>query len=286
MTSRILTPNYWATGPAGPVLDHLPAEWRRTLFDLESVIWHDTVIGTDLLDFFSGRADVEPAGRAASVEFAQQCLMAPRDITPEQRAAAIAEIGERGLAELAFVVGVFDCLRRAGIETTPDRDHVARVAPLDDAGQDVGPHAVLAEHSPRLASVRIAVYAVCAQSVNGTVIRELIRLVSANSVDCRLCRNTRKQAALDEGLTEDDIQLLRVDGERALDLDRDGKALLAVARAFSDDRAPDEYERGLIEQLTPAQVAEALFDLIKYRSSSTITIAYGLEPDGEQPIYR
>lgn len=290
-------------GPALAVLDAAPPRWQSGSLALYRSLWQDTALTQQQLSMLWNVVrelhGARPPGHPSTpsepwVEWVQQCLMDPHAVNADQRSAAQRQLDERAVLELTLAAGLFDGLYRAQLSDVrpvggPLAEAASTPAPRPSPPDgSVGPDALISHHSPGLAAARRDFYRSTGRASIDPVSRELVRLHSANSIDCGLCRRVRVRSAVDAGLDESTIAGLRE--PIAAGVPQAGTtqttAALALAEAFGSARETVRSERvGIQAALSRQQIAEVLIDLVKWRSSSLVTITYGLEPPGEGPIF-
>jgi hypothetical protein len=236
----------------------------------------------------------------ACLAYAEQFLVDANGIDENLARPVAGHLGDTGLVVLSVWLGVVEAeerLRRLlGLEPGE------RTSVLDGTGSDDGPddrsvdpdrhpwpaahdphppsvQELLDAHAPVLATARAGVGAADGQR-NPARVNELLRLISANAVDCRFCRNVRYRGQGPMQLVaEGEIPLLLSGAVEAF-TDREAAAVL-LGRAFFDGDGPLAPEQVAI--LTGAfdddALLEALITTMRNPSGSKAMVALGLVPD-------
>jgi alkylhydroperoxidase family enzyme len=150
-------------------------------------------------------------------------------------------------------------------------------------GQPIG----LADVAPELAAAQAAFQRVAYPGKVDLVTRELVRILSGRLAHCTICRNLRLNAAIKRGFDESMTAHLE-DPDHAPDLTDRQRAALRLANAFFDDPAgfSAEAQADLLANFEPAEAAELLLDLIRFRPGSKLAVAAGTEPAVDELIYQ
>jgi alkylhydroperoxidase family enzyme len=145
----------------------------------------------------------------------------------------------------------------------------------------------LADVAPELAAAQAAFQRVAYPGAVDLVTRELVRILSGRLAHCTICRNLRLNAAVKRGFDESMTAHLE-DPEHAAELTDRQRAALRLANAFFDDPGgfSADAQADLLANFEPAEAAELLLDLIRFRPGSKLTVAAGTEPSTDELIYQ
>jgi hypothetical protein len=208
-------------------------------------------------------ASLDPAvpavPRSDATAFAEQMVIDVASMTPDVRAAGLAELGARAPA---FVLAVW----------TEDMTIRAGAAWREMFGEQWRPIPTSAESDPWVAQERFLLE-VAKLSALDPVTSELVRLRGARAHDCRLCESRRSVSAIDQaGRTDlfDDEDPSGISDAQAL--------ALQVVDAFV--WRPIQWPPGLGEQivdaLSPAAATELTLDLVR-NGANKIAVAVGVD---------
>ncbi len=155
--------------------------------------------------------------------------------------------------------------------------------PIGSDGPDLAPptlQELLAETLPEAARLRAALAALPAGSLAPKV-RELVRLTSADTVDCRYCRNVRYRDTTGAALVNEELRATLAGGATGDALGGpDASAAVEIARAFLTGRSLDEdaVERASAG-LRPEDQVDLLVTLQRFPAGSKAMVALGLVPE-------
>jgi hypothetical protein len=208
-------------------------------------------------------ASLDPAvpavPRSDATAFAEQMVIDVASMTPDVRAAGLAELGARAPA---FVLAVW----------TEDMTIRAGAAWREMFGEQWRPIPTSAESDPWVAQERFLLE-VAKLSALDPVTSELVRLRGARAHDCRLCESRRSVSAIDQaGRTDlfDDEDPSGISDAQAL--------ALQVVDAFV--WRPIQWPPGLGEQIVdalgPAAATELTLDLVR-NGANKIAVAFGAD---------
>jgi AhpD family alkylhydroperoxidase len=115
--------------------------------------------------------------------------------------------------------------------------------------------------------------------------KELARIRNARTIDCPICKAIRFAGARREGLSEQQLDLVR-DGYETSALSPRQKTVLRFVDAFLEERGElgGELRRELLAHFTPAQVVELAAAEALFMGFSKIAVALGGLPD-EIPVH-
>jgi alkylhydroperoxidase family enzyme len=115
--------------------------------------------------------------------------------------------------------------------------------------------------------------------VLGQRVKELVRIRLARRIGCDTCRNLRFGGAHDQGLTEDEIELVE-DGYEASGLSARAKLALRWADAVSTDPAGDApaLSEAMRREFTDAELAELTLTAGIATSFAKAMVAWGPQP--------
>lgn len=143
----------------------------------------------------------------------------------------------------------------------------------------------LAEAAPELGAAQARFQKVAYPGSVDLVTRELLRILSGRLSRCTVCRNLRLNAAIDRGFDESLVE--RLDDPANSGLPARQQVVLRLTLAFLT--APETFAVAdwteLRSYFSDEQVAELMLDLVRFRPGSKLTVAAGLEPDGDQLVY-
>ena len=206
------------------------------------------------------RASLDPTvpavPRSDAVAFGEQMVVDVASMTPDVRAAGLAELGA---SALAFVLALWteDMMIRAG------------VAWREMFGEEWRPISTSAETNPWVAHERFLLEVAKLPALD-PVTSELVRLRGARAHDCRLCQSRRSVSAIDLAGGSD----LFDDGDPSGISDAQALAL-QVVDAFVWQ--PIEWPSGLGEQavdaLGPAAATELTLDIVR-NAANKIAVAF------------
>jgi hypothetical protein len=208
-------------------------------------------------------ASLDPAvpavPRSDATAFAEQMVIDVASMTPDVRAAGLAELGARAPA---FVLAVW----------TEDMTIRAGAAWREMFGEQWRPIPTSAESDPWVAQERFLLE-VAKLSALDPVTSELVRLRGARAHDCRLCESRRSVSAIDQAGRSD-----LFDDEDPSGIS-DAQALaLQVVDAFV--WRPIQWPPGLGEQIVdalgPAAATELTLDLVR-NGANKIAVAFGAD---------
>lgn len=153
-----------------------------------------------------------------------------------------------------------------------------RVPPPD--GPDAAAYGVLA-HQPELLRAFQRLYGTLwSHGVLDAPTKEVARIRNARTIDCRYCRNVRFAAARQQGLDEQDVDLV-TDGWEGTALRARHKLAIRWTDAFLGD--PGAVEAGLrdhmLREFTPEEVVELTAGLALFAGFAKIAVALGQQPD-------
>jgi alkylhydroperoxidase family enzyme len=236
----------------------------------------------------------------ACLAYAEQFLVDANGIDASLAGPVADELGDTGLVVLTVWLGVVEAEER--LRHLLDLEAGHRTTVLDGVGSDDGPtertvdpdrhpwpsvhdprppsvQELLDAHAPALAAARAAVGLADGQR-NPARVNELLRLISANAVDCRFCRNVRyRGSGATQLVAEEEIPALLA-GSVEVFTDREAAAVL-LGRAFFDGTGPLTAEQ--VAVLTGAfdddALVEALVTTMRNPSGSKAMVALGLVPD-------
>lgn len=240
----------------------------------------------------------------ACLAYAEQFVVDANGIDRALAAPVADRLGDTGLVVFSVWLGVAESEER--LRRLLGLDPGDRTAVLDGLGSDEVPGSatqvpdahpwpavhdpkppsvqeLLAAHAPELAAARAAVGAADGQR-NPSRSNELLRLISANAVDCRFCRNVRYRAGGEVQLVaEAEIpSLLRGELEG---FPAGEAAAVLLGRAFFDGNGP--LSEADVARLTAAfdddALLEALVTTMRNPAGSKAMVALGLIPD-ETPL--
>jgi len=118
--------------------------------------------------------------------------------------------------------------------------------------------------------------------------KEIARIRNARTIDCPICKAIRFKGARDEGLGEEQVELVR-DGYEASALTSRQKLVLRFVDRFlgNPGDVDPELRRELLAHFTPPQIVELTAALALFAGFSKIAVALGGLPDAipvhEQP---
>jgi len=209
------------------------------------------------------RGSLDPAAAAAprsdAMAFVEQMVVDVASMTPELRAAGLAELGPDG-PSFVLAVWVEDMRIRAG------------VALRETFGEEWHPNPTSVRIPPWEAHERFLLE-VAKLSALEPVTSELVRLRGARAHDCRLCKSRRNVTAIDLvggfGLFEDDVPS---------DLSEVQALALQVVDAFvwQPIRWPPDLGEEVVDVLGPAATAELVLDIVR-NAANKIAVAFGAD---------
>ena len=209
------------------------------------------------------RASLDPAASAVPksgrTAFAAQMVVDVASMTPELRAAGLAELGADGPA---FILRVWteDMMMRAGAAW---REMFGEEWSLMPAAADVGPWAAHERFLLEVAKLRAL----------DPVTSELVRLRGARAHDCRLCQSRRNVAAIDLAGGGDVF-----DGPDPSGLSDTQYLALRVVDAFvwQPTRWPPQLGQQVVDALRPAAATELILDIVR-NAANKIAVAFGAD---------
>jgi hypothetical protein len=209
------------------------------------------------------RASLDPAGpalsRSAATAFAEQMVVDVASLTPDVRAAGLAELGA---GAPAFVLAVW----------TEDMMIRADAAWREMFGEEWRPIATAAETDPWVAHERFLVE-VARLSALDPVTSELVRLRGARAHNCRLCQSRRSVSAIDLAGGSD----LFDDRDPSGISDVQAVALKVVdVFVWQPTRWPSGLGEQVVEALGPAAATELVLDLVR-NAANKIAVAFGVD---------
>ncbi len=206
------------------------------------------------------RASLDPAvpavPRSDAVAFAEQMVVDVASMTPDVRAAGLAEFGARAPA---FVLAVWteDMMIRAGSAWSEMFDEEWRAISTS------------AETDPWVAHERFLVE-VAKLSALDPVTSELVRLRGARAHDCRLCQSRRSVSAIDLAGRSD----LFDDRDPSGISDAQALALQVVdAFVWQPIRWPPGLGEQVVDALGPAAATELILDIVR-NAANKIAVAF------------
>ena len=232
------------------------AAWDELLEALASTV------PTDLLERarIVARASLDPAAPAAersdATTFAEQMIVDVASMTPEARAAGLADLGADAPS---FVLAAWaeDMMIRAG------------VAWREMFGEEWLVHPAAATTNPWAAHERFLLE-VAKLSALDPVTSELVRLRGARAHDCRLCQSRRNVSAIDQAGRSD-----LFDDNDPRGISRPQALTLEVVDAFVWQ--PLGWPRGLgnqvVDALGPATATELILDVVR-NAANKIAVAF------------
>lgn len=254
-----------------------------------------------------------PPGASTIVSLAEQFVLDANGVTAVDgrplrqrtgRAGAVGLLSWLGLAEsrerLRILLGEERLEDGDGAATIDDHDAdpavEASVAhddglghpwPTDGDGPDDAPptlQELLAWTLPELAAQRAALAAVPPGPLAPRT-RELVRLTSADAVDCRYCRNVRYRDGSGEALVDEQLRSAISLGAAGTELGTpEAGAAVSVARAFLAPRPLTQEEReSAATVLDRASWLDLLVTIQRFPAGSKAMVALGLVP-AQTPI--
>jgi AhpD family alkylhydroperoxidase len=163
------------------------------------------------------------------------------------------------------------------------------IAPRVSLPKPLGPDPVQSSplaHQPETLAAFLELYGILwSHGELDQATKELARVRNARVVDCPICKAIRFEGARREGLTEDQLDLVR-DGYEASALSPRQKAVLRYVDTFLSDPGAltDELRRQLLAHFTPAQIVELTAAVALFMGFSKIAVALGGLPD-EIPVF-
>ena len=253
-------------------------------------------------------AAVFDARDRAALAYAEQFIVDANGIDRDLAAPVAAHLGDTGLVVLTVWLGVVESeerLRRvlalAPGRWTADLDALGGVGAATPGHVDAGVHPwpdvhdptppsvqdLLAVHASDLAAARAAVGAASEGLVTART-NELLRLISANAVDCRFCRNVRyRGTGTDQLVAEEEIPALLTGASAAgsSGLTTGEMAATALGRAFFAGDGPLDAATAaaLADAFEPQALLEAVVTILRNPAGSKAMVALGLIPD-ETPL--
>jgi alkylhydroperoxidase family enzyme len=210
------------------------------------------------------------------------------------RAGAVALLTWLGLAEsrerLRVLLGATAMEHEGGCSpaaasarSAADEDGAGHPWPVEHDGPDPSPptlQELLAATLPEVARLRAVLAGLPAGPLPPKV-RELVRLTSADTVDCRYCRNVRYRDEAGVALVDEGLRRSLASGATGDALGgSDAAAAVAVARAFLGARS---LTADVVEEVRAALSHDALIDLLvtlqRFPAGSKAMVALGLVPE-------
>jgi alkylhydroperoxidase family enzyme len=154
-----------------------------------------------------------------------------------------------------------------------------RVPPPPD-GPDAAAYGVLA-HQPELLRAFQRLYGTLwSHGVLDSPTKEVARIRNARTIDCRYCRSVRFAAARQQGLGEEDVELV-ADGWEGSTLRERHKLAIRWTDAFlADPNAADAGLRAaMLLEFGPAEIVELTVGLALFLGFAKIAVALGQQPD-------
>jgi alkylhydroperoxidase family enzyme len=206
------------------------------------------------------RASLDPAAaavpRSDAMAFAEQMVVDVASMTPEVRAAGLAELGARAPA---FVLAVWteDMMMRAG------------AAWREMFGEEWRPYPNSAETDPWVAHERFLLEVAKLPTLD-PVTSELVRLRGARAHDCRLCQSRRSVSAIDLAGRSD----LFDDADPSGISDAQALALQVVdAFVWQPIRWPPGLGEQVVDALGAAAATELTLDIVR-NAANKIAVAF------------
>jgi hypothetical protein len=209
------------------------------------------------------RSSLDPAvpstPRSDAMAFAEQMVVDVASMTPDVRAAGLAELGA---AAPAFVLAVWteDMMIRAGVawrELFGDEWH------LIPASADTDPWVAHEKFLLEVAKL----------STLDPVTSELVRLRGARAHECRLCQSRRSVSAIDQAGRSD----LFDDRDPSGISDAQALALQVVdAFVWQPIQWPSGLGEQVVDALGPAAATELTLDIVR-NSANKIAVAFGAD---------
>lgn len=192
-------------------------------------------------------------GSGAAHAFAQQMALDVAALTPEQRAAAMQELGRDAFG---FVQSVY-------VADLGTRVRLALTRLFGSAPEQPAPEA-----GNLWPAIEELMRAVARLQVLDPVTTELVRLRGASAHNCRLCRSLRDTRALEAGGTE---ELYRADPS-SLSARHQAALRLVDAMVWSPQDVPVDVR----EHLTDAEVVEVVLDVMR-NAGNKVAVALGAD---------
>jgi AhpD family alkylhydroperoxidase len=152
--------------------------------------------------------------------------------------------------------------------------------PAPPDGPEAAAYGVLA-HQPALLRAFQRLYGTLwSHGVLDPPTKEVARIRNARTIDCRYCRNVRFAAAREQGLDEEDVELV-ADGWEGTALRERHKLAIRWTDAFlGDPAAVDAGLRGrMLREFTPDELVELTAGLALFLGFAKIAVALGQQPD-------
>lgn len=245
------------------------------------------------LEHGSGDGAFDPV-ESASLQYAEQFVMAPGSVTDAERQELTKLLGEPGLVGLAMACAVFDGFARfqvvLGTHTAPGA--APRVADLPGLDPDAPATPPPTDPTDPIASSPFALQPDLLASflrLYGTLwsggsvdhpSKEIARLRNARVTDCRFCRAVRYDQARAAGLTEDLVELIE-DGFEASALEERHKVVIRLADVFlgNPHGVTDDLRAELLDAYGPEGTVELTAGLALFMGFSKIAVSLGTIPD-------
>jgi hypothetical protein len=209
------------------------------------------------------RSSLDPAvpstPRSDAMAFAEQMVVDVASMTPDVRAAGLAELGA---AAPAFVLAVWteDMMIRAGVAWRELFGDEWRLIP---ASADTDPWVAHEKFLLEVAKL----------STLDPVTSELVRLRGARAHDCRLCQSRRSVSAIDQAGRSD----LFDDRDPSGISDAQALALQVVdAFVWQPIQWPSRLGEQVVDALGPAVATELTLDIVR-NSANKIAVAFGAD---------
>ena len=159
------------------------------------------------------------------------------------------------------------------MSTTPRLPSAVQERPADFAG--------IMAHQPQLGAAFWTLYGeVMARGIVEQRIKETARIRNARVTGCGFCRNVRYAMAREQGLGEDQVELID-DGYESSALDDRQKLVLRYADAFLSGgcAVPAEVTTQMQELFSDAEIVELTMALALFLGMAKPLIVFGTEPE-------
>jgi AhpD family alkylhydroperoxidase len=155
----------------------------------------------------------------------------------------------------------------------------ARIPPAPD-GPDAAAYGALAHQPELLRAFRRLYGTLWSHGVLDPATKEVARIRNARTIGCRYCRNVRFAAARQQGLGEDDIDLVADGWEESALRERHKLAIRWTDAFLGDPAAVDAGLRGrMLREFRADELVELTAGLALFLGFAKIAVALGQQPD-------